>query len=193
MNSGAATYRPCFQTGLDHFLRAEASALREGVVFRPAKLIAWCACAITVGAALYGAAIGSWRDGWQALFTGIKLPLVFLLTAFGNGLLNGMLAPLLGLNVTLRQSFALVLVSFTIAALILAGLSPVALFLVWNTPPLTSTTRLSSPEYGGLQLTLAAFIALAGIAGNVRLLPLLRQWTHSPGVALKVLFAWLAV
>jgi hypothetical protein len=43
-----------------------------------------------------------------------------------------------------------------------------------------------------LQLTLAGFIALAGILGNVRLLPLLRQFTSQATVARRVLFAWLA-
>jgi len=136
--------------------------------------------------------MGCWRDPWQALYTGIKLPLVILLTTLGNGLLNGMLAPLLGLNLGFRQALVLVLFSFAIASLILGALSPVALFVVWNTPPLTAGTRLSSPEYGFLQLTLAVFIAVAGILGNVRLLPLLRQWTTSDAVARRVLLAWLA-
>src|SRR5437667_6808330 len=98
-------------------------------------------------AGLYGAAMGSWRDAWQALYTGIKLPLVILLTTLGNGLLNGLLAPLLGLNVGLRQSLLLVLVSFAFASLILAGLAPVAWFLIWNTPPLSAATTDRSPEY----------------------------------------------
>jgi hypothetical protein len=75
---------------------------------------------------------------------------------------------------------------------VLAALSPVALFVVWNTPPLSAATRLWSPEYGLLQLTLVLFIAFAGIVGNVRLLPLLCQWTDSVKIARHVLLAWLA-
>ena len=119
--------------------------------------------------------------------------LVILLTALGNGLLNGMLAPLLGLNVSFRQSFLLVLISFALASLILAALSPVALFLVWNTPPLSAATQLSSPEYGFMQLMLALFVGFAGTVGNLRLLPLLRQWTDNSSAARNVLLAWLAV
>ena len=52
---------------------------------------------------------------------------------------------------------------------------------------------MSSPEYGFLQLTLAAFIALAGVLGNVRLLPLLRQWAGNAATARNVLLAWLTV
>ena len=93
--------------------------------------------------------MGSWRGSWQAFYTGIKLPLVILLTTLGNGLLNGMLAPLLGLNLTFRQSLAVVLMSFDDRLSVLLGaLSPVAWFVVWNTPPFTAAMRLSSPEYG---------------------------------------------
>ena len=159
---------------------------------RQGNLVAFCVLAIVAGAGSCGAAMGCWRDSLQALYSGIKLPLVILLTTLGNGLLNGMLAPLLGLNVTFRQSLAVVLMSFAVAAMVLGALSPVALFIVWNTPPLTLGTTSSSPEYALLQLTLAAFVALAGVMGNVRLVPLLRQWAGREGVARNVLLAWLA-
>src|ERR1043166_1409370 len=127
------------------------------MLVRRAHLISFCLVAIAAGAGLFGGAMGSWRDPLQALYTGIKLPLVIVLTTLGNGLLNGMLAPLLGLNVTFRQSLVLVLVSFALASLILGGFGPVAWFLVWNTPPLSGLTRPSSAEYAFLQLTLAVF------------------------------------
>lgn len=173
------------------FLRAEAENTRGWILGHTSGLVWFCALAIAIGAGLYGAAIGSWREPLQALYTGIKLPLAILLTTLGNGLLNGMLAPLLGLNVTLRQSLALVLFGFAITALILGALSPVAWFMVWNTPPLNAATQLSSPEYGFLQLTLTGFVALAGITGCVRLWPLLCDWAKSRTVAGNVLGAWL--
>jgi hypothetical protein len=195
-------------------LQGEPVCWRAWADARPAHSAAWCVGAIILGAGLYGAAMGSWRDSWQALYTATKLPLVILLTAIGNGLLNGMLAPLLGLNLGFRaigngllngmlapllglnlgfrQSLVVVLLSFAVASIILGALSPVALFVVWNAPPLTASTRLSSPEYGALQLTLAVFIAFAGIVANFRLLPLLRQWADRPAIAWRVLLAWLA-
>jgi hypothetical protein len=176
----------------DLFLRADAHLLYKWVVRQPARLLWFCIGLIIFGSGIYGATVGIWREPLQALYTGIKLPLVILLTTFGNGLLNGMLAPLLGLQVNFRQSFVLVLFSFALASLILAGFSPLALFLVWNTPPLDAMTRLSSPEYGFLQLMLAGFIAAAGVIGNLRLLPLLRRWTSSHAIAQRVLFVWLA-
>jgi hypothetical protein len=177
---------------IDAFLRAGPENFHEWVMRRQLALPAFCVAAIVVGAGSYGAAMGCWRDSWQALYTGIKLPLVILLTTAGNGLLNGMLAPLLGMNITFRQSFTAVLVSFAMASLVLGALSPVALFIVWNTPPLTAGTTLTSPEYGFLQLMLAVFVALAGVTGNIRLMPLLRQWAGNTAIARHVLLAWLA-
>lgn len=176
----------------DTFLRAGPEWLRDRVERRQGEVLVFCVAAIVMGAGGYGAVMGSWRDALQSLFTGIKLPLVILLTTLGNGLLNGMLAPLLGLNISFRQSLTMVLMSFAIASIVLAALSPVALFVVWNTPPLTAGTTLSSPEYGFLQLTLTVFVALAGVIGNLRLLPLLRLWTPRAATARNVLLAWLA-
>ena len=174
-------------------LQAEPAWLGAWALRRRAARLALCVGAICAGAGLYGAAIGWWRDSLQALYTGIKLPLVILLTTLGNALLNAMLAPLLGLNVTFRQSFSAVLMSFAVTSVVLGAFSPLALFVVWNTPPLNSGTNLSSPEYGLLQLTLALLVALAGVIGNVRLLPLLHHWAGSATIAWRVLLAWLAV
>lgn len=173
-------------------LRAEPALLRGWI--ERSRGDRWILCLVTIvlGAGLYGAVMGWWRHPLQALFTGLKFPLVILLTTLGNSLLNAMLAPLLGLNVTFRQSLMVILMTFTITTALLGAFSPLALFAVWNTPPLTATTGLVSPEYGFLQLTHVAFIAVAGVTGNVCLLPLLRQWSGSASVARNVLQAWLA-
>ena len=193
-NRPLAPMRPTFRVlcFVSEFLRARPTHLNAWVKDRPRQLVAFCIGTILIGAGAYGAAMGSWSNPLQVLYTGIKLPLAILLTTLGNGLLNGMLAPLLGASVSFRQSLALVLVSFTIAALILGSLSPVALFVIWNTPALSVATCETSPEYGFMQLTIAGFIALAGVIGNLRLFPLLREWTKNKTVALQVLFAWLA-
>jgi hypothetical protein len=174
------------------FLRADAKTLGDWLAERKSRLVLFCVVAIVLGAGSYGAVIGSWRDPLQALYTAIKLPMVILLTTLGNGLLNGMLAPLLGLNASFRQCLLIVMITFAVTSIILAALSPVAWFVVWNTPPLTSATQSAAPEYGFLQLTLASFVALAGIMGNVRVLPLLYSWTQSRSAGQRVLLAWLA-
>jgi hypothetical protein len=183
-------------TSLDEIrvlLRVQPAGLHDWLKCWRLRRMFWCVAFVVVGAGIYGAVMGAWRDAWQALYTGIKLPLVILLTTLGNTLLNGMLAPLLGLNLTFRQSLLMVLMTFAIAAVMLGALSPVAAFVVWNTPPLTAATRLSSPEYGMLQLMLVAFIAYAGVSGNLCLLPLLRLMSGSAAIARNVLLSWLAV
>ena len=174
-------------------LRAAPATLRDWLERRLSARATFCVLTIVLGAGAYGAVMGSWRGGWQPLCTGIKLPLLILLTTLGNALLNAMLAPLLGLNLTARQCLTVILMTFAIAALILGALAPIAAFVVWNLPPLTPATTLASPEYGLLQLTLFGFIASAGVTGNVALAPLLRAWSGRRGVARRVLFAWLAV
>lgn len=147
---------------------------------------------IVIGAGLFGAAVGSWRAPLQSIYTAIKLPLIVLLTSLGNGLLNAMLAPLLGVNLSLRQSLLAVLMSFTIAATILGAFSPLLYFLIWNTPPLAAGASTNTSAHSVVLLCETGIIAFAGIAANVRLLQLLRELSGSAGAARKVLFAWLA-
>jgi hypothetical protein len=176
---------------VDYFLRAEPEGLGAWLVGRQSRLIWLCVMAVLAGAGVYGAVVGSWWAPLQAFYVLIKLPMLILLTTLGNGLLNAMLAPLLGLNISFRQSLTAVLVSFAYAALILGALSPVALFVIWNTPSPSRAAGGAVTEHAFLQLMLVAFIAFAGVVGNVRLLPLLRQLAGNRRVALRVLLAWL--
>jgi hypothetical protein len=171
--------------GEAHFLRAWSEGWQVG-------RLAFCAGVICVGAGLYGAAMGCWRAPLAAVFVAIKFPLIILLTAIGNALLNAMLTPLLGLNISLRQSFLAILLSFTIVSAILGAFSPLAAFLVWNAPPLTADVTRSSGTYSFIQVTHVAVIAFAGIAGNLRLVQLLRELSGNASTARRVLLAWLA-
>jgi len=174
-------------------LRARPEVVDQWLAEARLKTAVYCLLFIAAGAGAYGAAMGWWRSPLQAVYTGLKLPLAIIGTTFGNALLNAMLAPLLGLNFTFRQSQMAILLSFTITAIVLGGFSPLAAFVVFNTPPLTLATTRISPEYGFLQLALVVFVATAGVTGTVKLFPWLRRWTNSRGVSLRVLFAWLAV
>lgn len=192
MDACVSREAPSTPTALAVLLTAKPASLSEWLVRWQWTHVRFCLVTIIVGAGLYGAAMGCWRDALQALYTGLKFPLLILLTTLGNALLNGMLAPLLGLRMGLRQSLMAVLMTFDITASLLGAFSPLACFIVWNMPPLTATTRLLSPEYGLLQLAHVAFIATAGAIGNVSLLPLLRQWSRSARISRNVLLAWLA-
>ena len=169
-------------------LRGEVASLEAWLQERDARRILFQSVVIVVGAGLFGAAIGAWRAPLQALYLAAKLPLILILTAVFNGLANGMLAPLLGLNIGFRQSFLLVLSSFAIAAAILAGFSPVMLFLIWNAP----AADVSGVSFHVILLTGIMAIAFAGVAANVRLLGFLRGIAKDGKTARGVLLAWLS-
>jgi hypothetical protein len=151
-----------------------------------------CLAAIVVGAGLFGAAMGWWRAPLQAVYAAIKLPLLILLTTLGNALLNGLLAPLLGLNIGFRQTALIILLGFVMAATILGAFAPIVWFVVCNVPSGQSLEILTSPAYHFMQLTLVLCIVFAGITANWKLLPLLERLSGNARVAKKVLFAWLA-
>lgn len=144
---------------------------------------------IILGAGIYGATMGWWRGPQQALFVAIKFPLIILMVTVGNALLNGLLAPLLGLNIRFYQSFSAILMSFTVTSAVLGAFSPVIAFVVWNAPGMTST--ISGSTYSVILLAHVAAIALAGTTGNVRLLQLLSSLSPHPAAAFRVLGAWL--
>lgn len=177
-------------TRVPPLLRGEVESVSHWTEHSGRRLMATWLAVVVFGSALFGAAMGWWRAPEQALYTAIKFPLVILLTTLGNALLNAMLAPLLGVNMSFRQSLAAVLMSFTIAGTILGAASPLLAFVVWNTPPLELHDSAQT-SHGFLLLLIVGTIAFAGIASNVRLLQLLRRLGGSRA-AWRVLFAWLA-
>jgi hypothetical protein len=173
-------------------LRGEVETVQSWLRQAQTRLVLGHLVLIVAGTALFGAAVGLWRAPLQALYTALKLPLILLATAFGNALLNGMLAPLLGLKLGFRQSFLAMVMSFASAAAILGAFSPLLLFQVWNTPQFMAGGTPHGGGYDLLLLTQAAAIAFAGVAAHVRLLQWLRHISRSGPVAGRVLLAWLA-
>ena len=173
-------------------LRGEVESLQSWSAQWNARRIVWQIGVVIAGAGMFGAAVGWWRDPIQALYTAIKFPLIMLLTAGGNSMLNAMLAPLLGLNIPFRQSVQAILMSFTMSAAILGSFAPLVAFVIWNSPPLSANAWESAGPYSFILLTFVAVTAFAGITANLRLLQLLQQLGGGKSVALRVLFAWLA-
>ena len=171
-------------------LRGESRAIAEWSGRWDARRFALHIGVIILGAGLYGAAMGWWRAPQQGLYVAIKFPLIILLTTFGNALINGMLAPLLGLNIPFRQSFMVIVMSHAITAAILGAFSPLILFLVWNAPPMTAGAA-GAPTYNLIMLAHVGVIALAGITGNLRLWQLLTTIGGRAAVARRVMLAWL--
>jgi hypothetical protein len=173
-------------------LRGQPEILGAWIEHWTVKRLLFCVAVIFSGAGLYGAAMGWWRAPEQGLIVAIKFPLIILLTTLGNALLNGMLAPLLGLNISLRQSLLAILMSFTIASAILGSFSPLTAFVVWNAPPISDNGQFSARTYSFIQVMHVCIIAFAGTIANVRLVQLLKQLSGRAVVARRVLFAWLA-
>jgi hypothetical protein len=149
-----------------------------------------CAATIVAGCALYGAVVGLWRAPEQALYTAIKMPLLIFLTCGLNALLNGLLAHVLGAGLGFRQCALIILMSFTIAALVLACFSPIALFILINAPPLASAG--AGAAHSLVLLMDVLLVAYAGVLANRRLLQLLRQVCVSPAAGTRVFWSWLA-
>jgi hypothetical protein len=171
-------------------LRDDAEQLASWLRAPDLQSVAGCIIIILIGSGLYGFTLGIWRAPLQSLYTAIKFPALIFLTCGGNALLNGMLAQLLGTGLSFRQTSFAILLSFAIAAIILAGFSPITLFIWYNAPPLAS-------ENAALGHSLMIFahvcaIAFAGVIANRRLLDLLRKISGDSRIALVVLFTWLA-
>jgi len=144
-----------------------------------------------LGAGLFGASMGWWRSPWMAAINAVKFPLIILATAFGNALLNGLLAALLGARLKFRESLMLVLLSFEVAAMILASMAPINLFLVWNLPPM-SDSQETQLVYSIMKLIQVVVIAAAGLIACWRLLSCLAWRLKNRRAALKVFWAWIA-
>ena len=154
------------------------------------RIWSWLIVAV-LGSGMFGAAMGWWRAPEQAVYTAIKFPVVVLVTMMGNAVLNAMLAPLLGVNIGLRQSLLAVMMSFAIAAAIMGATSPLLAFFIWNTPPLEDQAD-SGGVHAAILLMIVAMVAFAGVVANLRLFQLLREISGSNASAKRVLLAWLA-
>lgn len=145
---------------------------------------------IVAGCAAYGFSIGLWRSPLQGFYVAVKMPLLIFLTLAANGMLNGMLALLLGSGLSFRQTLTACLMSFALFALIVGSLSPLALAIVLDSPP--PGTPGAERWYSGMLLTHTAIIAFAGVVANHKLLRLLQSFAGSTAAGWRVLLAWLA-
>jgi hypothetical protein len=145
-------------------------------------LILWALLSVLGGSALYGAVFGLWRSPLQAALSAVKLPLVIVSVTAVSGLLNSMLAHVLGAGLSARQVWTCILLSLAVSSILLGALSPVALLFVVQAAPPDGPDSLAA--YRLLLPAHTAVIGICGIAGNV---------TCSAAVAGRVLLAWIAV
>jgi len=174
---------------LHALLRGDADEISAWLAQPGIRWGATCVLVILFGSGLYGFTVGLWRAPLQSLYTALKFPLLIFLTCGGNALLNGMLAQLLGSGLSFRQTSLAILMSFAITGLILGALSPVSLFILYNTPPLSSKATLLG--HSVTLLTHVFFIACAGTIANRRLYRLLEKMSGRRETARSVLLSWL--
>ena len=175
---------------LNRLLQSEPPQLSDWILNPSAGRIAATVAVVVIGSAVYGATVGMWRAPLQGVYVAIKTPLLILGTLTINGLLNGILGLVLGSGLGLRQSVLVQLLSFSIAAILLAGLAPVTLFLAHQTPgPESPNAEQAHALY---LLVHTGLVAFAGIIAVSHLYSLLLYLAPSAFIARITLFAWLA-
>jgi len=184
-------------SSLIHSLRAlpllcqgRPDRLREWLIDPSGSRLLACGLAILGGGLSYGFSLGLWRASLMGAFVAVKLPLLIALTLLTNGLINGMLAQVLGSGLTFRQTLMAMLMSFATFALITGALSPIALAVVVSAPGPGEPGGTTA--YRMILLGHVGIFAFAGITAHLRFLPVLRAVTSAPGIANWVFLAWLA-
>ena len=152
------------------------------------KWFGFCAATVYLGVGVYGATIGLWRAPLMGLYVAIKLPLLIFLVMFLNATLNWMLARVIGAEFSLRDSILVQLMAFTVAALILASIAPITIFILANTPSISSGDPFGHHFF---LLMNVGLLALAGIVANTRLYQFVKAVTPNLRVARQVILAWL--
>lgn len=151
------------------------------------------------GAAAYGASIGMWRAPEQALYSAVKLPLLFLAITITTTGAAAMLTIVLRARLSLRQTSICILLGFAVTSALLGALAPIALLVQAVVPPpdpavvglpiADPRVRPSLEVARGQVLLHVVVVAGAGMTGVVRLRGLLRRLGLTP----RVLVVWMAV
>jgi hypothetical protein len=143
-----------------------------------------------LGAATYGAVLGSWHGGRLSLYAAIKLPLLLLATAALTGLFNALVARAFGLPLGIAACQRLALETLARAALLLGSLAPVAALFVWTAPPPSLAARTT---HNALYLLHTGLVGACGLAAAVGLWARLRAVAPAPRAARAVCSAWIAL
>jgi hypothetical protein len=168
--------------------------VRSGQELR--RIAVWAVKLTLVSGALYGFVFGLWRAPEQALYAAVKLPLLLLSVVAASAVINGFLALVLRARIGVMQGLVAILLSLSVAALMLAAVAPVALLFVLSVPgpghPSATPAQLyRTAEYVLLFHTVV--VGACGLAGNLRLFRLLQRLAPSRAIARRVFASWLLV
>lgn len=116
---------------IDELLRDPSSVLQRITDGRDLTTLAKATIlTIAFGAGVFGAAMGTFRGGFQILYAGVKLPIVLLLTMAICAPALTAINRAVGRNGCLRRDLALVLSALARASLVLAAQAPLVLLAV---------------------------------------------------------------
>jgi hypothetical protein len=142
---------------------------------------------LVLGAATYGAVLGSWHGGLLALYVAVKLPLLLVSTAAVTALFNTLAARAFGLPL---PGFACLRLAFEVlsrAGLLLAALAPAAALFVWTAPPPSLAERTA---HNVLYLLHTTAVGACGLAAAARLRERLEAVAPTPRAGRAVFAAW---
>jgi hypothetical protein len=168
---------------------------------RHGRLLRLACGVIVAGAASYGFVFGCWRGPAQALFSAAKLPLLFFATVAASGLINTMVAQVLGSGLSSRHVCLCMLIGMAVAAAVLGSLSPAMLLFALQIDSPGPETHLLPADHprvtelmGVYWALLPAHVAVIGVAGTVgigHLYRLLRFLTGRAKMACRLLALWM--
>lgn len=142
-----------------------------------------CLLFIVMGTFLYGASVGIWRSPLQAIYSAIKMPLLFIATVLASGTANALLAQVIGSGLSFRQVLLCILLTMTVSASLLGAFAPIVFFFSTQVPA-------SEASYPLLLASLTATVGLAGTVGVVRMHRLLSRLTLTPK---RIMLVWFVV
>lgn len=173
---------------------ALVAQVRSGQELR--RVAVWAVKLTLVSGALYGFVFGLWRAPEQALYAAIKLPLLLLSVVAASAVINGFLALVLRARIGVMQGLVAILLSLSVASLMLAALAPVALLFVLSVPGPGHPSATPDELYRTAEYVLlfhTVVVGACGLAGNLRLFSLLQRLAPSRAIARRVFASWLLV
>lgn len=171
---------PLFSTAKQLLQQGQATAV-SWIEEKPPESVYGSLALLFLGVGVYGASIGIWQGAEQALYVAIKLPFAILLTLLANGILNGLLAILLGVKLSFRETSLALLTSFAVFGLIVGSLSPITFGMAVDAPGPDSPD--GAQTHRTLLLVHTLLIAFAGIISTGRLYRVLRHFAETDRAA----------
>jgi len=134
--------------------------------------------------ALYGAVMGSTHSLWQALSSGLKLPILFLATLIVCAPTLYFFNLIFGSNLSLGQNIGIMLTAITVTAVVLLSFAPIVLFFL-----------LTSSNYQFFKLLNVGVFTVAGIIGVMFLAQGMRLVdpgrAEGTGARARIVYLWI--